>query len=441
MTNYFRAFYYLNKLQRQAYWKAKKLQEYQNKRLRHIMKYSAEHSLFYKNIYKKFGFDPNEVKNKYDLNRLPIIRKDDIRPDLKGIISDEFDARNLKCMSTSGSTGEPLFIYLSDSEIEYRKAKHLRANISVGQKPWDRWVTLTGPQHFSKSTRLQRLIRLYVPTTVSVFKDVVTQYSMIEKLKPNVLDGYSSSLLLLAQQAERGEVKTINPRFLIGGAELIDAHSVKYIEKVFQVPFYDQYSSVEFERIAWQCPKKRGYHIDADGLVLQFLDKNGEEVSAGESGEVVVTSLFNYAMPLIRYGIGDVGTPSDEVCDCGRTLPLMQMVEGRKESLLHLPNGQLVTPRAFTYALHEFEFYYCIEKFRIVQKKLNVFEFILKLKENGIKESGIERALVSHLGSIFKSEELVFEIKFVGDIPLEKSGKLKAVISELNSNNHLKDIN
>jgi phenylacetate-CoA ligase len=266
-----------------------------------------------------------------------------------------------------------------------------------------------------------------------VFDDISTQISEIENLKPEVLDGYSSSLLLLAKEVEKQNIETIKPRFIIGGAELIDGYSRKYIEKVFGVPFFDQYSSVEFERMAWQCRERKGYHIDADALILQFLDKSGTEVSPGESGEIVCTSLFNYAMPLIRYAIGDVGTPSDEVCECGRTLPLMQVVEGRKDSLLFLPNGRILTPRAFTLALHEFKFYDCIEKFRVVQKKLDTFEFLIKMKDDTLKENVMTMELSSHLRTIFKFDDLRFEIKVVDDISLDKSGKLMSVISELNS--------
>ena len=438
ITNYLRAFYLLKRLQKRAYWKVDELQKYQNKRLRSLIRYVNTHSLFYKNIFKKNNINPRDIESKFDLSRLPIIRKNDIKSASQEIISDEYASGNLKCMSTSGSTGEPLFIYLSDFEIEFRKAKHLRANSSVGQKPWDKWVTLTGPQHFSKTTRLQRLIGLYTPVSVSVFNDVPTQYSLIEKLNPAVLEGYSSSILLLAKHKETWEKKTINPRFILGGAELIDLHSIEYIEKIFQVPFYDQYASVEFERIAWQCPEKKGYHIDSDAVIVQFLDKNGEEVSAGETGEVVVTSLFNYAMPFVRYNLGDVGIPSDEMCECGRNLPLMQMVEGRKDALLILPNGKLMTPRAFTYALHEFKYYNCIEKFQIVQNRIDAFDFILKIKEKSCKEEVVNTELLKHLQNIFNLKDVVFEIKFVDDIPLDKSGKLMAVVSKLKSNNQFK---
>jgi phenylacetate-CoA ligase len=418
-------------MQRRAYWRPEKLEDYQNEKLQRVITYAYEHVPYYNRKFKELGIDPCSIKTKRDLNKLPIIRKADIKHNVEDMISDEFTIGNLTMRSTSGSTGEPLIIYLSDREIEYRKAKHLRANISCGQKAWHRWVTLTGPQHFAKTTRLQRLIGLYIPTTISVFNSVPTQVTTIEKLRPNVLDGYSSALVLLARELEKERVRRINPDFVISGAELIDEYSMQYLQKVFGVPVYDQYSSVEFDRMSWQCPKKTGYHIDADAMVLQFLDKNADEVSSGETGEVITTSLFNYSMPLIRYAIGDVGTPSDETCDCGRTLPLMKMVEGRKDSLLKLPNGQLLTPRAFTVALHEFKFYYCIEKFRVVQKKLDVFEFVIKLKAHSINESEFEQGLIAHLGTILQVRDLTFEISFVDDIPLDKNGKLMAVVSRL----------
>jgi phenylacetate-CoA ligase len=431
LTNYLRASYYLQSMQRRAYWRPEKLEDYQNKKLRQVVHYAYEHVPYYKRKFKELGLDPGSIKTQRDLNKLPVIRKADIKCNVKDMISDEFSIGNLAMRSTSGSTGEPLIIYLSGREIEYRKAKHLRANISCGQKAWHRWITLTGPQHFGKSTRLQRIVGLYVPTTISVFNDLPTQIATIEKLKPNVLDGYSSALLLLAREVEKGGVKKITPDFVISGAELIDEYSMNYVQKVFGVPVYDQYSSVEFDRMSWQCPKKKGYHIDSDAMVLQFLDKNGMDVSSGETGEVVVTSLFNYSMPLIRYAIGDVGAPSDETCDCGRTLPLMKMVEGRKDSLLKLPNGQLITPRAFTVALHEFKFYHCIEKFRVIQKELAVFEFVIKLKAGSINESEFEQGLIAHLGTIFQLRDLVFDISIVEDIPLDKNGKLMAVVSRL----------
>lgn len=435
MTNYFRAFYYLNSMIKRAYWNQDRLVEYQNKRLRKIIKYAYDYVPYYHKKFRKLGIKPLDIKTKKDLNRLPIISKDEIRENLKEMISKKFNVNDLKMLSTSGSTGEPLILYITGAESEFRKAKHLRANISCGQKLRDRWVVITAPHHFGEATKLQRILGFYAPTPVSVFNDVSTQILTLERMKPDILDGYSSSLLILAKELKKGEIGTIRPRFIIGGAELIDDYSRHFVEKVLGAPFYDQYSSVELERMAWQCPVHQEYHMDVDAIINQFVDKNGDEVSTGERGEIICTSLFNYAMPFIRYAIGDVGIPSDGLCTCGRTLPLMKVVEGRRDSLLLLPDGRILTPRTFTIAMNMFKFYRYIDQFRVIQKKPDLFEFNLKMKDDGFEESIMEIELLAHLKTMFKlnMNEVRFEIKFVEDIPLDRSGKLMAVVSELKS--------
>ena len=418
-------------MMKRAYWSPKQLEEYQNRQLQRVIRHAYDNVPFYHRILREANLIPADIKTKADLNKLPIIRKKELKQNAPDLLSVGCDFKKLRKVSTSGSTGEPLFLYLSGPELEFRKAKHLRANISLGQTSLDRWVTLVGPQHVNKTGALQRLVGLYVPVTLSVYNDVQTQIRKLEDLKPDVLDGYSSSLLVLAQAIERQGAKNFYPRFLIGGAELIDNLSRQYIQRIFGVPFYDQYSSVEFERMAWQCPQQGEYHMDADAVIMQFLDKNGQEVSSGETGEVVCTSLFNYAMPLIRYAIGDMGIPSEGKCSCGCTLPMMKMVEGRKDSLLLLPNGQMLTPRAFTYAIHDFRYYQDIEKFRIIQNDVDNFEFNLKMKTSTLSQDLLRRELYGHLTSLLNLQGARFEINFVDDIPLDRNGKLSIVVSHL----------
>jgi len=431
VINYVRAFYYLQCLLKRAYWSNEKLEDYQNKRLRNLVKYAYNYVPFYHNKLRELGLKPHDIKTKKDLNKLPIIQKSEIRENVRDMISVEFNIENLKMLSTSGSTGKPLFLYINNAENEFRKAKHLRANFGCGQKPRDRWITIIAPHHFSKSSNLQQIVRLFTPTAVSVFTDPSKQVSLIEKLNPDILDGYSSSLFVLAKELEKNGIDTIRPRSVIGGAELIDSYSREFIEKTFEAQFYDQYSSVELERMSWQCQVGKQYHIDADAIIMQFVDKNGEEVSSGERGEIVCTSLFNYAMPFIRYAIGDVGVPSDELCTCGRTLPLMKTVEGRKDSLIHLPNGRSLTPRTFTIAMNMFKFYMLIDQFRVIQKKLDLFEFSLVLKEGSIQRDVVEKEFITHIKKLLNLNQVRFDIKFVKSIPLDKNGKFMAVVSNI----------
>lgn len=442
MRNYFRVLYYLHGMMNRAHSDRDKLIEHQNKNLRRVVKYAYDYVPFYHQKLKERGVKPSDIRTLKDLCKLPIIRKDEIRKNLNRIISEEFDMNNLHVHSTSGSTGHPLRVFISNKEDDYRKAKHMTANIICGQKPRDRYVTIASPSHFGEVPRLLRVIGFYDRAFVSVFDSVDTQISTIEKIEPDVLAGYSSSLSLLAKEVEKRGAETIKPRFILGGAELIDDFSRQYIEEVFDAPFYDQYAIVELDRIAWQCTAKSQYHIDADSIIVQFLDENGEEVSIGEKGEVVCTSLFNRAMPFIRYFVGDIGVPSDDECSCGITLPLMKVIEGRKDSLLLLPGGRLLSPRAFTVAMNMFKSRTCsgdIDQFRVIQRKLDLFEVHIKMKKEAIDEKNMEKELVEHLRKVLNLDEddVTFEIEFDDDIPFDKSGKFSAVVSMLKKNPHV----
>jgi len=305
------------------------LVEHQNRCLRGVVRHAYDTVPFYRRKFDAVGLNPDDVKTVEDLSKLPIISKCDIRQNADDFISTDYSKESLRVLSTSGSTGQPLRIYISKTEDGYRKAKHLRANFSVGHKFFNRWLTVTSPSHFSEVGGIQKRLRFYSPKFVSVFWDVDEQLSAIKEFNPEVLDGYSSSLSLLAHEVKKKGVAGINPRIVFGGAELIDDVSRSVIEDVFDAPFFDQYATIEFERMAWQCPERVGYHIDADSLIMQAVDGDGNEVAAGQCGEIVCTSLFNYAMPLIRYKVGDFGVFSDKECSCGRSLPNITLRNNR----------------------------------------------------------------------------------------------------------------
>ena len=432
MPNFARILYYLIKAMKRTYWNRDKLRRYQEKRLRSVVKYAYNFVPFYHEKFRKAGVIPGDIKTLEDLAKLPIVKKDKMRyVNPRKLVSMEFDMNKLKIERTSGSTGQPFTTYMCGIEDDWRKAIYMRANISCGQKPRDRWVVITSPHHFSDTTSIQRRLNIYAQTCVSVFSSVDEQIRFINETKPDVLDGYSGSLLLLAKEVDRRGMKTIRPRIIFGTADLIDVPSRKFLEKVFEAPFYDQFGCNELDRTAWQCPEKVGYHMDVDSVIMQFVDDEGNEVSTGERGEVVYTSLFNHAMPFIRYAISDVGIASDEKCPCGRTFPLMKIVEGRKDSLLLLPDGRVLSPMSFRIAVSKF--YENIMQYRVVQKKLDLFEIYIKKKDHGFDEKVMQSELVAYIRRMLNinAGKITFEVRFVEDIPLSKTGKLMAVVSEL----------
>ena len=433
-ARYLRIPYYLNSLLRHVRWNPSRLSDYQNHKVHEMVDYAFRHVGFYHEKYKQLGINPNSVKTVDDLKRLPIMRRRELQKQNGKAVSNEFDTRNLRIVSTSGSTGQPLFTYITEKEDAFRKAKLLRANMICGQKPRDKWVSITGPQHESSVSQLQRSLGFFSPVSVSVFEKISNQLSQIEKIKPGIIDGYSNSIFLIAKEIERLETKTVKPRLIIGGAELTDDLTRRFIEKQFDAPFYDQYGAVEFERLAWQCEEKNEYHMDADTVIMEFVDENGQTVAPGERGEIVCTSLFNYAMPFIRYAIGDVGTASiGGTCSCGRSFPLMKMIEGRADSLIILPEGRIISPLAFGWMMEFFRFYSSIYQYRIIQQKNSLFKFLIEMKDTTLDQKVVETELLNHMQRMlkFSNDEIQFNIDFVDKIPLEKSGKLRKVIREL----------
>jgi phenylacetate-CoA ligase len=389
---------YLGNGQRRIYWDKEKLRAFQERKLHSIVKYAYDFVPFYHRKFKESKVLPSNIKHLSDLSKLPIIKKDEIkRQSIRHLISLQFDPANLKTVRTSGSTGQPFQIFLTGAEDDWRKSIYMRANINCGQKPRDHWVVLTSPYHFSDTTNLQRRLGIFAQNCVSVFSSTPQQLKQVEEARPNVLDGYSGSLFLLAKEARRQGRDSINPRMMFGTAEYVGENSIKFIEHTFGAPYYDQFGCAEVDRTAWMCPFKTGYHMDVDSVITEFVDDEGKNTSPGERGEIVYTSLFNFAMPLVRYAVGDLGIPTDEVCGCGRQLPLMKAVEGRKKSFLILSDGQLISPNILEVVMNMFEQFCQIEQFRIVQKKRDVFKVFIELDRRVTDQSSFKDKLIKHL--------------------------------------------
>lgn len=433
MTNIFQVFYFLALANRRLHWDKEKLERYQDKRFCAVVKYANEFVPFYRRRFKEAGVDVDSIRGIGDLSRLPVIKKDEFkRQDPVEIVSSEYDPSKLKKVKTSGSSGTPFLVHVNQTEDSWRKAIYMRANIYCGQKMRDRWVVLTSPSHFSDTTNLQRKIGVYAQNCVSLFEPTDQKLDQIAAARPDVLDGYSGSLVLLAKEVNRRGLKTIRPRLMFGNAELINLESRRFIENVFGAPYHDQFGAAEIDRSAWQCPERDNYHLDVDSVITEFLDKNGESVSDGEEGEVTYTSLFNFSMPFIRYAIGDIAVPHDGSCPCGVTLPLMKVVQGRKDSFLMLPNQRLVSPMIFNFAISTFKYYADFDQYLIRQRREDFFEVELKMNRFSVDKKRMVTELESHMKENLQTgDDVAFQVSFVDEIPLSKTGKLLSVTSDV----------
>ena len=431
MTNLLRVLFYLGGAMRRLDWDIEHIKSFQKKRLRSVIDNAYQHSKFYHTLFKENNLLPTDIKSQEDLQKIPVVDKSvykNIPAD--DLLSDEYDKNKLKIVKTSGSSGSPFKIFISPKENDWRKAIYMRANISCGQMPLDRWIVITAPHHFSDTTNIQRRLRIFSQSCVSVFDEIDKQVETIKNLQPDIIDGYSGPILLIAKKIEIGE---INPKIIFGSAELIDEESRKIIEKSFSAPYFDQFGCAEIDRSAWQCPERTGYHMDIDSVITQFVDGQGASTAPGENGDIVYTSLFNYAMPIIRYNIGDVGSESTDECNCNRGLPLMSVVEGRSDNFIPLPDGRFLSPRVFTNTMSLYKNYHDIVQFMIIQQSLSQIDILIQKKlDSTISEGVMEGDLITHFRKILSlKEDVTLSIIFETNIPIEHNGKHKSVISKL----------
>jgi phenylacetate-CoA ligase len=436
LTNLLRVLYYLYRAQQRLSWSPTQLRDYQNTRLRSVIRYAYHYVPFYHDKLRQHGITPDDIQTIDDVPNLPLVGKDEIRyTDPAYRVSTQKNLQELKIVRTTGSSGTPFLVYIDEAEDAWRKAIYMRTNICCGQQPRDRWVVITAPHHFGDTTGLQRRLGIYAQRVVSLFLDVDKQIEFIQQVDPDILDGYSSALTTIAKRVDRQGITDITPRLLFGNAEIIDPPSRRYLEQVFDAIYCDQYGCAELDRTAWQCPARVGYHMDLDSVITEVVDDAGQPVAAGERGGVVLTSLFNYAMPLIRYSVGDVAVLSDDECSCGVSFPMMDRIEGRADAFPMLPDGSLVSPLIFTAAMMRYEYFDHIRNYRFIQTRRNQFRVLLEKEDGAVAEELLVRSLIQDLQAKIAggSPDVEFLVDFVEKLPQDPTGKSRSVCSELAS--------
>lgn len=402
-------------------WDAEELERVQTKRLRAILKHAYEHVEYYHRKFDSVGIKPEDIKTKEDLYKLPILSKHDIKTHFSELIATNWNLGKCAINKTSGSTGEPTAILFDRNRLVYTYSALIRQYLACGVGFYERILGLSHnkwcPPTLDYFTGFHRV--WYLPEGKNL-----SYLSILKELRPTVIYGSPSYIQALAHDVQDEELQ-LPIKAIISSFELLDMGTRRYIRDVFGSDIFDYYSSAESDMAAWECSEHTGYHINADNIIVEILN-NGEMVGEGERGEMVVTNLHNYAMPLIRYEIGDSVTFTEECCPCGIKLPLIKNIEGRIADFIVLPNGQLVSPEYLMSRMY----HSAISKYQIIQESKNLV--VIKIVEDTgftskIRE-GIENSYREVLG-----DDVEIKLVSVDTLPREKSGKFRTVISKVHS--------
>ncbi len=401
------------------------LRKCQTNKLRKLIDHAYAHVPFYKELFDSNHLKPEDIRQIEDLEKIPVSTKRNIQDAPLDDITSQIHNRS-KCVMirTSGSSGTPLEIFYAKNDFSRLNMNWLRPLLAHNVKPWHRKMEITGPHNISTSKNWYNYLGLWKSRAISVFNTPQEWLDLLNSYKPDILYGYSGSLKLLAQHVRKGDLSHSSPRFIFGVSDLVDQECRELVLATFQKKLIDLYGSAEAGCIAWECPECEGYHINIDTVIVEFLNSQ-ESNSIENQGRVIITNLYSYAMPIIRYDLGDIGALSDKKSTCGRELPLMKVIEGRADSFVVLPSGNRLSPMFFFGIMKPIK---GIAHWRIFQDHAsNISIWVVPSKEFSLQTiPSIKQRVEANI-----KEELDINIKVVDNIPSDRSGKVRAVISKV----------
>lgn len=405
------------------------VKEQQEKTLRHLIAHAYNTTPYYHQLYDQCGLNESIINNNYNLSELPILRKNELVTHSKNLLSDSVEKREIMSGHTGGSTGMPVTYYF-DKITAYKMMAVLRVFYSwSGWKPGEKILHLWGAkQDLSKSGAIKQIASEWLTREKRLPAYEIDEQIMenwlkdLEKYKPTLIQGYASILSMFA-----GYLKSIGRQLhgikgVYSTAEVLYPSQRNIIEQVFGCKVHDQYGCREIPGIACEC-SHGNMHIHTG---MAYVETVGDDDNS-DGKNLIVTSLANWSMPLIRYEVGDLGLLKDGSCSCGLPFPLLKMGLCRTNDLVRTTSGKTIYPSYFVHLLDEFTE---IPEYQFRQEQPGKVVLYIKEQENISLQLSKLQNIVFKVNSEF-ANELELEIEPVKNIEKTRAGKYRFVVSNI----------
>lgn len=424
-----RIFKYLNNYREFQNSSRDTIEAYQLIHLKNLIKHAGKNSPYYKKVFNGANVNPEDITSLEQIKRLPVLTKELLithRLDIETVSNNPFITKK----TTGGSTGQAVTLLKNPDALARERAATARSYEWAGVEIGDSQARFWGiPLH--QNIRFKSKVVDFIanrrrysafavdPAMLQIyFEDIV-------KFKPKYLYGYASSIRDFAlflndiEQRLPASVKAI-----ITTSEVLTKEMREDIESSLHVRVYNEYGCGEVGSIAHEC-EAGSLHVMEDNLFVE-IDASGSDDAAGE---IIVTDLFNYATPLIRYRIGDYASIKKGKCACGRTLISFDNVHGRAYDCIISPDGKIFHPELIMYIFEDVKDKFGgIKQFQVIQKQSD--QLLIRLVLSQAFTNEIKDLITNQiLEKLHYSMKLTYE--FVDQINREPSGKIRLVKSDL----------
>lgn len=410
---------------------AVELEDLQDEKLKQLIQHSYHNVPYYNDIMCKRKLEPEDITSRRDLHKLPILTRDDVKKNASAMISRSYPKSLLRHGHTSGTTGSPLdFSYDIKTCVAHLAAVWRQKNWA-GMNYGDAIATFQGrvvvplkqnsPPFWRKNFINNQL---FFSSFHLHEKNLPYYFDKLSTDNIQFIEGYPSNLYIIALYLlKKGQ--TFPLKAVLTSSETLFSGQREAIEKAFECKVFDYYGMAERAVFASECSEHSGHHLNSDYGITEFLDSKNMPVSKGSMGRIVGTSLYNYAMPFIRYQTNDSCSLKTDPCSCGCEFPLMDDVATKNESIVTLPDGRLISPSVLT---HPFKPMHNIIESQIIQEEVDrMTVYVVRGEKYSQKdENKLLEAFHERLG-----DQIAIAIQYVEFIPKTKGGKFKWVISKV----------
>lgn len=362
------------------------------------------------------------------LSDFPLINKNLIKANSQKFISNQFKETDLVKCTTSGSTGTPFVLYHDKNKKARNTADTIYFANRVGYKPGHKLFYLKIWSDLNHKSPLLAWMQNVHPVEVIRLSDQEIEkfINLLKKGSGTIgLLGYASAMEQICRYLDKTNAQPLktNVHSVITMSETLNQYTKDALTKYFGIPAVARYSNIENGIIAQQGQNgSNEFHLNFASFVVEIFDMEKDvPAKEGELGRVVITDLFNYGMPFIRYDTGDIGSMSFETNSDFKT-PVLTHMEGRKLDLLYNTSEELVSSLLVYKNMWK---YTELDQYQLVQRGPKHYVMKINLEGTFQRSDMLIKEFKSFLG-----QDALFEIEQVDEIPLLNSGKRKKVVNE-----------
>lgn len=428
---------YVNRLQQWQWMEYDKMISLQQKKLCTLLRHAHDHVPYYRDILSAAGVIASDGTVRLEnFENIPLLERETIRSSYERLKSDDLNIRRWYENWSGGSTGEPVRLVQDREYFYWNQAVKMLYDEWSGRELVDKQILMWASERdlmVGKETlktymgRWMRNERWW--NTRRMSEESMSAY--VEELngfRPVQILAYVESLYELARYIEERKLPVYSPRSIMTTAGVLHPHMRQTIQRVFQAPVFNRYGSREIGAIACECEHHKGLHVAAFTHYVEIIGPDGMPAKPRESGELVITALNNYAMPMIRYRIGDTARWEEQPCSCGRVLPVLKEISGRVTDSFVKRNGDLVDGRQFVLLLGTKSF---VKKFQVIQDDVEQIKILIIPDQKDVDPWAAHADEIDTI--VTKSHHLMGEhfqirIDFVEDILPTASGKYRFTI-------------